>query len=148
MCLSPKNPCIGNLIFNITAWRWIFREVRSLGRSYLHEWTCWCSYLKKNWGHEFALLWCEFRVYLSFVTPPSILCRHKKKAIAGYGKIVQWLRPITAPTENPGSVPSTHPMAHKHLCLQSHFLAIAGTRHTGDLQVYYLQVKHSYTLNK
>jgi hypothetical protein len=42
------------------------------------------------------------------VTPPSILCRHKKKAIAGYGKIVQWLRPITAPTENPGSVPSTH----------------------------------------
>ena len=36
------------------------------------------------------------------------------------GEMAQWLRALTAPPEDPGSIPSTHMAAHNCLWLQFH----------------------------
>jgi hypothetical protein len=41
------------------------------------------------------------------------------KRVKGTGKMVQWLRVLADPSEDPGSIPSTHMAAHKTVCNSS-----------------------------
>ena len=76
------------------------------------------SHIQKRFGHNCFAGWSvtQFQsVCLACEALCSSLSTNSLKALLGAGEMAQWLRALTAPPEDLGSIPSTHMAAHSCL---------------------------------